>query len=479
MRYATQINCLLLLLSGLFTTGCAHKQLIDAGEDHNRQGRYEQAVDQYQQALDLKPDDHATRQKLANAQQELDIWLDDVHTQANAAKRQGLDGRALLLFSKVAQLRRDQAAISQYKQLHQQLASQYRYKIAIDAPATLGANLARTLPDVQVIAKTPSHNNTYNNTNNNTNPDNQFSVKISVDKPVFATSSKTLEKMQQYVSGVTAVPNPDYLHLQDDIAKQRQHIDQLSVQLDHEHEAVNNRARELNLWQKDLEIARLRVQQAPANSTQASRLQQEVNRVQQELNRVQQYYNRETKALDKTAAKLHHSKDGLIEQLNELSYLPPTRKEDILSDYFYPVEEVTRSASAKVTIRFNRQGAKSKNVTVSDSDESHDEQPLIKLAYNSIELISDKALGKNYYHKAREQAEQAIKRHALDYRDGLKNKANQMAGIDDKMEAWVHYGISSEKAIDSHTSQRMTSQLKQEFGVAGEFPINDLLHLFR
>lgn len=461
------IKYLFIILLTLVTTGCAHKELIDAAENFNRQGRYEQAVEQYQQALELKPDDNKTRQKLSDAQAQLDIWLDDVLSRAEAAKQDGLDGKALILFSKVAQLRRDQNALKQYKQLHQQLGNQSRYKVAIQSPKTLGDNVGRTLTDVQVINRA------------NKTRSNEFTVKISHAKPSFNTYTEDLEKVKQYVSGVTAAPNPDYLHLQDDIVGEREHIHKLLSQLEHLQHDADNSHRQVDLLQKDLEIARLRWQQAPAGSAEQRRLQQEVAHYQQDLNQAQYDYEHEVEALDTVSHKLRKSEDNLTEHLNALSYLPPTVNQDVLSDYMYSVEEVTRSASAKVTISFNDEPSKSKTVAAEYTDEGHEEHPRIKLDFNPVKLISDKQLTRKYYDEARKEAEKAIADHADRYRSNLRNTANQLPGANQQMEGWVSYGVSSEKGVDGSTARRMQNQLYQELGYAGQFPINTLLHLFK
>jgi tetratricopeptide (TPR) repeat protein len=467
MRYPSQIRCLFFIFSVLFTTGCAHKKLIDAAQDYAHQGRYEQAVEQYQKALDLKPNDNATQQKLADAQQKVDIWLDGIDAQAQTAKVQQLNGRALLLFAKVVQLRNDTNALAQYKKLHWQLTSQHRYKIQVDAPTTLGKNLAHQLDDIQVIDKADK------------SYANQFTVKVSHGKPAFVTKVKEIEKVQQYVSGVTSVPNPDYLHLQDDITNEREHIHQLSMQLEDRQITLDDLDRQVHLFEKDLEIAQLKAQRATPNSHEYQRLQQDINHYQQELNQVQHYFDKELNAHEKVSYKLHESKDALHKHLNELSYLPPTVEQDVLSDHFYPADEVTRTATAKVTIAFNQQPEKSKTVSASFTDTEHDEQPRIKLPYNPLELINDKQLSKQYYAKARQEVEQAIEDNASTYRHQLKNKANQMPGIDQKLEAWVNYGVASSKGVDDSTDRQMSYQLEQEFGVTGIFEVNTLLHLFK
>ena len=459
-------SLLLLLLSTLLLSGCAHKKLIDAGEDFNREGRYEQAVSQYRQALALKPDDRVTQLKLDSAQRKLDNWLDELFKQAKAAKQDKHHGRALLLFGKVAQLRRDSYALNQYKQLHQQLSNQYRYKIAVNSPTTLGANLGRSLKGVKVIK-------TVNKTNAN-----EFSVTISHGQPTFDSSKKTMERKEQYVSGVVTVPNPDFIHLQQDIGEDRDRIEQLSNELDHQSQILKSRQRESDLLRKDLEIAKLRLQQSTAASPEYSRLQRNVDHYQQALNQSHRYYDKDAKAFDSIDKKLHNSQEGLSQHLDKLSYLSPTAKQDVLSDYHYEVDEMTRTASTRVTMTFNDQPAKSKNVTTSFSDETHDEHPRIKREFDPLALISDKKLTQQLYQQARKQAEQAIADHAKQYAENLKHSANQTVGVDDKMEAWVGYGLSDGSGVDQRTAYQMQHQLRQEFGIAGQFPINSLLDLF-
>jgi flagellar biosynthesis chaperone FliJ len=466
MRNISQIRILLVLFFALITTGCAHKNLVEEGGDLNRQGRYELAVEKYTKALALKPKDRKTQQDLAFAQGELNFWLDGVLAQADAAKQQGLDGRALLLYSKVAQLRHDQHSLNQYKQLHRQLSDQSKYKIAINYPTTLGSNLGRSLSDVQVIMQAQN------------DMPNQFSVKLSYSKPQFTTGESQREKVKQYVSGTETVANPDYLHLQDDIANERDHINDFIGQYDHQRDDVDDQHRRVSNLRKDREIAQLKLGNATAGSNEYNKWRNEVNRLNTAVSKADQTLSNYQSQLDKLDHKIASAKKSLNEYLNALSYLPPTVEQDVYSDYLYLVKEVTRTGSGKLIVAFKDGSKKSKTVSVSYTDKGHDEHEIIGLGFNPIKLLSDKKLARKYNDKSRKEAEQAIARNATDYRNNLRDSANQMAGIDEKLEAWVRYGLSGQNGVDGYTAKQIRSQLQQEFGIAGEFEANKLLQLF-
>lgn len=121
---------------------------------------------------------------------------------------------------------------------------------------------------------------------------------------------------------------------------------------------------------------------------------------------------------------------------------------------------------------------RSKTITAHDSDEGHQEQPLLNLSFNDINLQSDQQISRQFYANGKEQARIAIKQHLNDYRGHLREQANQVAGIDEQLEAGVIYGLSGSDGVDRPTATNMKNQLRQEFGIAGEFEINKLLYLF-
>jgi tetratricopeptide (TPR) repeat protein len=467
MRNISHIKALIIVLVTLFTTGCAHKQLIDEGEDFNRQGRYELAVDTYKKALELKPNNRKTQQLLSFAQGQLDNWLDDLLIQADLAKKQGLKGRALVLYSKVAQLRRDSYAINQYKQLHSQLSKTSRYQIAIKYPNTLGSNLGQQLNDIQVISRA------------DTKQSNQFNMKVTFAKPKFTTRKVNREASEQYISGIETITNPEFLHLRDDIGELRIHVHELNIEFDHLSAQIDHHLSQLSSLRKDREIAQLRLGNATPNSQNQSHWRQEVARLNKAINNAEQRLHAQRRELDGVDHSLSDSQRHLDEQLNTLSYLPPTIQQDVYSDYFYQVLDVTRTGAGKLTVTFNNKSHKSSTVTAKYTDETHEAHPQINLRYNPSKLISDSKLTAKYYQNVRTQAEKAIVIHAQQYRDNLRNAANQVADVDHQLENWVKYGLASSQGVDHNTARQMTNQLQLELGHVGEFPVNQLLHLFR
>ena len=55
-----------ILFLTLLVSGCAHKKLINAGDDYLSQGNYQHAVEKYKKALDEKPKDAKTLLKYNN-----------------------------------------------------------------------------------------------------------------------------------------------------------------------------------------------------------------------------------------------------------------------------------------------------------------------------------------------------------------------------------------------------------------------------
>ena len=468
--YHSKLLLSFIMVCGL--SGCAHKNLIEDGQEFEQVGRYELAVQQYQRALELKPKDSKTRQKLAMAQQSLDFWLDDILRQADSAKAQGLDGRALILYSKVAQLRRDAHALAQYKSLHQQLKTQARYHLAINDSSQLGNNIGSGLADVIVTEQA------------DTNQANQFALNIKVAQPAFKTTSTIKEVTQSYVSGSETVANPDYLDLQQHIGDHRNKIANLQNDYGHQRDELDELHHRLTWLEKDLQIARLSL--AQAKPRQQNYWRAEVDRRHHLVIDQQNRYNDARHHFSDLAKQIDAQRDELNEALNSLSYLPPTTEQDIHSDHSYRVEQVTRTATGQLTVSFDGANnsfthadlVRSKTINASHSDEGHDEQPRLDLAFNPVTLQSDQKISRRYYQSSKEQAQNAIIKHLNDYRQHLRSRANQANGVDDKLEAWVYYGLSGSNGVDNSTQNAMARQLTQEYGVAGEFEINKLLYLF-
>jgi hypothetical protein len=466
MSTISSCKLLLLIVCGLIATGCAHKKLLKAGESFNSQGRYELAIENYKNALSIEADDQETQKKLKLAQQQLDLWLDKILKQGDIAKQKGLDGRALLLYSKVAKIRHDQYALTQYKKLHQQLSSQTRYKLAIKKSHGLGNNLAHSLTNVHLISKIEQSKG------------NHFSLQLTLSPPSFVTRSVMRDEKQQYVSGSKTIANPEYLQLQQQIVDTRKQLQQYADDADSQQEQLSHARRLVSALAKDLEIAQLKLANTAPNSSVQIRWQQEVTRVNTALKQAQQEVSRQRDGLDSVNHYFNLSEQKLSKQLDALSYLAPTAEQDVLDDYRYQIKQVTRTGSGQLTSTFSDGVTALKTVTASYTDDGHGKHPLIELKHNPVSLISDKKLRAQYYQNSTKQAEQDINNHFIDYRNNLKYKAEQTPGIDQKLEAWVLYGLCAKQGVDGQTADRMRNQLAHELGIAGEFDINQLLYMF-
>ena len=468
-----------LFIAVLTLSGCAHKQLIDDGEQHQQTGRYEQAINSYKQALKIKPNDKKTQQKLAIAQQALDVWLDNLHDAAQQAQAQNLPGRAMLLYSKIAQLRVDEAtgqsAIQHYKTLHQQLIKQSRYHLYAQGPSQFGEQFAARISDVIIT------NDEYNGGNN------YFSLNAAISQPQFNTSSEYKTVTQSYISGYETVANPKFHDLQSEIAHNREQLEHYQADYNDKHAQADHAHLQLVTVEKDLEIARLRLNQTNPNSSNYSYWRNEINRLSHIADDKKHYYDDIRHQLDAINHQMDENRQHIDNALNELSYINPTVEQPIHAEHNYEVEQVTRVATGKLTVDFkgdnhslfgNKNLQRRKTINASHSDEGHQEQPILKLAFNDISLKSDQQISRQYYANGKEQARVAIKQHLNDYRRHLREQANQVAGIDEQLEAAIIYGLSGSDGVDRPTATNMKNQLIQEFGIAGEFDINKLLYLF-
>lgn len=473
-------HIILISLTLVLASGCAHQRLVDDGEELTNKGRYELAVQKYKKALELKPRDQKTRQKLEQAQYELDLWRDNLWAEADNAKDAGLHGRAMLLYSKVAQLSSHNSninseVISEYKALHKTLKKQARYHLQVTNPQALGNSLGQQIADVIAIQQVDPQQT------------NHFRLKVHATNPELQTKSNIKEVTQSYVSGYETVANPEFHNLQNSIHDTRQELD--SWQGDYEHKRVEYDRSHYHLvsLEKDLDIARLRRDQARPNSNNYNYWRNEVDRLSHLVTHHRKEYNAISHQLDEINHHITAERQRLDHDLNALSYLSPTVEQEVYSDHHYQIEQLTRLALGKVKVEFSGNSAsnferknlkRQKNITASASDDTHEEQPVLGLEFDPVNLPSDANMRKKYFDKAREQARQAITKHMKDYRQHLKQQANNQIGIDDKLEAWIHYGLSSANGVDDSTARTMRRQLEQEFGITGEFEINRLLYLF-
>lgn len=464
-----------LFIAALILSGCAHKQLIDDGEQYQQAGRFEQAVKSYQQALSIKPNDKKTQQKLTTAQQALNLWLDKIYSAAQQAQSQNLPGRAMLLYSKIAQLRADQNAIAQYKKLHQQLIKQSRYHLHAQGPSQFGDQFAARI------------NNVIINRNNNPTANNHFTLNATISQPQFKTQSTQQVVTQSYISGYQTVANPQFHQLQHDIAHNREQLEQYQANYNNKLAEADHAHLALITVEKDLEIARLRLNQTDPNTSNYNYWRNEINRLSHIVDDKKHHYDDIRHQLDAINHQLEENRQQIDSALNELSYIEPTVEQPIHANHSYEVEQVTRTATGKLKVAFtghkqslfgNKNLRRSKTITASDSDQGHQQQPLLDLAFNDIALQSDQQISRQFYANAKAQARIAIEQHLNDYRSHLREQANQATGIDAQLEAGVIYGLSGSDGVDKPTANNMKNQLTQEFGIAGEFNINQLLYLF-
>lgn len=463
MRSLQTAKIFIVLTTTLLFTGCAHQQLVDAGEEFNQQGRYELAVEKYQKALELKPNDRKTQQDLTFAQDQLNFWLEELHAQADTAKQQGLNGRALLLYGKVAQLTRDNSTLNHYKALRKQLREQNYYKIELQIPAQLSERIARNLANVRLINQADSHKA------------NEFAAKISFTDPKFSTRSGGKQVTEQYVSGYETIPNPDYLHLQQDISDDRAHIAEHTDIVQFEQGIAHKHINTIDSLRKSKELAYLKMQKAAKGSSDYKRWQTEYNKFTKQVTAAEKNQHSHKVTLDKYERELQDFHALLLTHLNELSQLPPTAEREVYSDYTFEVKQISKVASGNVSLSFKNGPIKNKAVTVTVSDETHEAHPIIELTKNPLELPGKTAMTNRYKTQLSKTAESLIAAHAKDYRQDLKINANQKYGADEQLEGLVQYGLSSDDGVDEQTLRKMRRILEQEFGITGEFRVNQLL----
>ncbi|ABC28717.1 protein containing tetratricopeptide repeat (TPR1, TPR2) [Hahella chejuensis KCTC 2396] len=452
-------------LVALAVTGCAHRNLIKDGEEYYAQGRYELAVEMYEEALKLKPNDKETQNRLQQARRDFTAWLNEVRRSANTAYDRNNLGKAMVLYGKVAQATHEQSAWDRYNSAYQTLATQHQFRIQLDSDRHIfGDDLGYGVAGLQIVKKA------------NGKRDNEARVGMSRAPVRFNLSESVVHEVQQYVSGQVMVSNPDFIRLQGDVSDQRYQLDRAKDNLRDARRDFKRERRELESLERDLAREEKTLGKLSPADSQYDSQKREVERLKDKVSRQRDDVRRADDEVDKKGRRLDRADHKLDSLLTDFSIVPPTVLEDVYSDYHYERYILTKTASSALVMEVD--GRRSDTpVSVVSEDDYYDDHYTIGLTRKSAMVESDLDMESRLNSEVRIAAQNRLKAMVSDYKQSLLLKATQVVGNDDRFDAWVAHGVAGSPGVDGFLADKMRQYLERELGRGGELDINALLAL--
>lgn len=451
--YAGHRAYLSLFMIVTFLGGCAHTNILKQGDTYAEQGRYELAMVQYDQALQLKPGRDDTRDKFNLAQVGFQNWLKIINDAADVAYDRNRKGRALILYAKVLAAQspgENHQAEARFQALHMALSDQSLLKVKASYPVPVfGHNIEADIADIIPLL------------NDYTGLPNQrkysFALEVFDEKIV----EKDEELIGEYISGTQIVRNPKIDHLQNQI----HHINLEMRELRHDRKKYKRRI-------KDAEHTIGQIEDDHDDSTAPFKEQEN-----KELKQAKAQLHRARRKFHKTIDELEGEEDLLYNTIHHLDETPVTIDIDVYSPHSYFVTHSAYILQGEVLITTAGRTIHYP-LEVADNDSYHDAQPLLDLNADPLVQISAEALGAELHASARTVALNFIRNEVQEYRAGLLTSAKGAIGTNSRFEKLVNYGLSGRNGVSKRISNQLEEELQADYGIAGEFQINRLLYGF-
>lgn len=453
-----------LLLMGL--SGCAHQRYTENANDYLLQGRYELAVQEFEKALRIEPDHPQNQAAYRVARENLDIWLDGIELAAKEAYSRHQSGRALILYGKLAQLRPGRQVLSRYRQLSREIAAKHLFQVDLHYdPAVFGSDVGEGIAGLV------------------TQPGADYRGELThirlrlgdyQSKITYADEIHT----QSYLSGVETVVNPELLGLQQAIQRQQADVRESRRELRHQRkhlrQSVNNRddARRI----VDNTQARLDLQKPGSEKYLA--LSESLAVKSADLDTWERRLGKSRRQLKKVERRHHAAERQLADLYEQLSTVPPTVDEEIYSDYDYRVGILTQTMAAELSIGVDNKWQVS-SVLVRASDSEHKAHPTINLSAKSAALPGDRELQLQVNDHAVNAAREFLLTSVAQHRQLLLASAEQTPDPAQRLEYWVAYSLAGDRSPNHAVEADIRRHLQLELGRAGEFPVRQLLDLYR
>jgi len=464
-----RFKCLALgLISFLLLSGCAHKELINDGDDYISQGQYQLALERYQKALEVKPNDVKTKQKVAQTQRNFDLWLDQISAAAIQAEKDNLPAKAQILYAKLVKHRDN---------LH---FRQKRLALSRQNLDDFGLKVQLVIDNAQLNQSFGSLDNYISFVNEiDRSKSNEMVLSVDLSDIRFSTNNKMESRVTEYISGYETIVNPDYQVVQHEIVALREVIKHSRNEL-----VINEKQQQVDYTQlqlliKDRQIAELLLDKAVKNSNEFFQLTRELSDLKKQVVSQENRYYKNQKKLKKKTKKLTKYEQELDDYFHDLEHIPELVDVAVYSDYAYQVKITQQTAKAQMQINGQRfeqaESVRKYQVQGVNRDESHPAFQQIGLQQNPLQLKSKAKLSQILYTNGRKKLRELIANELDDYQQILISQGNSSAQLTERLEQWLLSGIVSKSGFSRHIRNRINDQLSTEFGHGGYFEFDQLI----
>jgi len=443
-------------------SGCAHQNLIDAGQQLMTHQQYELAVEKFSAALEEEPNDKATLTQLSQAQNSLTQWANNLETQAAIAKQNQQPEKALLLYAKAFEITRSPQANQQYKALYQQLREQSMINVRLDINSTsVSEQVIDAIDGLQL-----------------TSDQSATEIKFSQSNPIFEIEQSQLTVQTQYVSGSQIVANPQLLEMQHSLS----HNQREQRENRRDIKSARRNASSLHNTQQQLssKLSHIEMALTASSLTQAKRsqLNSSLSSVQSSLTRVENQLQHAQSTLSSLRGQYSHLVQDTNNLAHELAHTPATMTVPVYSDYQYPVNQQVNSLTSTLYLSVFGH-IRPADITVDSKDQSHPAHPTINLAANSMQVASKAALTPLLIEQRNNVARRLLVELVDERKLGFFYQSKQTLNADEKLALLIKHGLITQQGAIEEVSEKIQQLLIMEYGLGGEFNVNQLLHLYR
>lgn len=456
-----------LTLSLLLLSGCSHQNLIESGQKHLAQQQFELAVAQFEQALAEKPNHQPTIVKLQQAKDALNRWALQLEHKADLARNSSQLAKAMLLYSKVAQLNQSPHSIDQYKSIYHTI----RKESSVHAKL-IPSNVGVSERDVLEIDGLILHGN----------GDAPMQLLFKQSNPIFEIQQSKLTKSVEYVSGSQLISNPEFSEIQHQIRHHQNNNHNLRNKLTSNQRRLSKYDNELNRLKNQQLSSQQRLLKTKISATERQKINSELAKINQKITTLEQKTSNVQQQEDKYQHKLSHNSDKLSRLIDQLNYTPAVISAPVYSDYHYQVQHQENSLSAQLyltDVKQRKPSIRAAQVIVRSIDESHPAHPTVGLPADPMALKDQRQLTGEFSNELKQIARRLLKELVDEKRHQFLREASQTANIDRQFSLWVKHAMVTKEGPLPDIAQKIQQTLIMEYGIGGEFNIEELLHRYQ
>jgi len=442
-------------------SGCAHRNLVDAGQQFMMQQQFELAVERFSAAAKEQPDNEDTAQQLARAKAQLNNWAANLEQQANLAETKQQSEKALLLYGKVVQLTRSPTANEHYKALYQQLRTDSMLVASLSSEGIdINPQLIHQTDGLLLSQETVA-----------------TTLKFSQSNPIFEIQQSTKTLQTQYISGSQMIANPELVKLQHELS-QKQHQQQ---DTNSKINRLARRVRQLQSTQHDLDLSKNSVEMALAASglatAQRAQLDQRLTSINSSLSRTNHQLSEQQHTVTDLKRQQSQRRQKTNTLAHDLAHVSPVVEVPVYSDYQYPVQQQTNSLTSTLYLTVNNQ-IRPANISVESTDQSHPDHPTIGLANNPMVVSTQQQLTPLLIQQRDNVVRRLLGELVDEKKLGFYYQSQQAISSDDKLALLIKHGLMTTQGPIAQARDTIQNILILEYGRGGEFDINKLLHLY-